>query len=616
MLSAYASEIVDTEGAAAVDKNAMLADDHTINLENRDGSNTVYLFSEPISFVDDNGNLKTKDISVEKQTDKKLKDNGYDYTNGQNDYRINFSKDSSKGIEAVIGNYSYSIVPYSDTKAEGTESVAEFSNEKFEVFQYENIYGEGTNLRFYPQLNGLKDEIVLNRNINKNSFSFELKTNNCTAKLNEDGTISIINNDDTVIQTFTAPFAYDSEYVEGDLNSHYVDCEYSLIDKDETSYIMTITVPNEWFTSDSTKYPVVIDPTTSQLGNYRDAGIYNKSTSASICYGKEETCCFGRASEYGYGRVLNQFTMPSEIKKGAVINSAYSWQRETTGRTTTTKVTPHMVTSAWYEGEVTWKTRPTYNSVKGTTRTINSKSTDDPDNKYWYKFNITNMVQKWADGTNKNYGFCFESSEETDGNYNWRAFTSRQYSSSAMRPYTVINYTNDTTAPTVTSVTGNISNWTQNNVTLTVNGAKDNNGGSGLHSSPYSFSTTKGSYSWQSANSKTFSSNCTVYVYVRDAMGNIRLVSTQTINKIDKTAPSVSSVTGNPTKWTMDKVTLTASSSDSESGIKDYSFSSTEGAYSWQSENTKTFSENQTVYIYARDNAGNISKPVQIILIK
>ncbi len=610
MLSAYASEIVDTEGAAAVDKNAMLADDHTINLENRDGSNTVYLFSEPISFVDDNGNLKTKDISVEKQTDKKLKDNGYDYTNGQNDYRINFSKDSSKGIEAVIGNYSYSIVPYSDTKAEGTESVAEFSNEKFEVFQYENIYGEGTNLRFYPQLNGLKDEIVLNRNINKNSFSFELKTNNCTAKLNEDGTISIINNDDTVIQTFTAPFAYDSEYVEGDLNSHYVDCEYSLIDKDETSYIMTITVPNEWFTSDSTKYPVVIDPTTSQLGNYRDAGIYNKSTSASICYGKEETCCFGRASEYGYGRVLNQFTMPSEIKKGAVINSAYSWQRETTGRTTTTKVTPHMVTSAWYEGEVTWKTRPTYNSVKGTTRTINSKSTDDPDNKYWYKFNITNMVQKWADGTNKNYGFCFESSEETDGNYNWRAFTSRQYSSSAMRPYTVINYTNDTTAPTAT-INVSTTSWTNGSVVLSVSNAKDNNGGSGLNSSAYSFSTSASEYCWGTTTSKSFDLNTTVYISVRDAVGNIKTY-TQKISNIDKTAPSVSSVTCNPTKWTMDKVTLTASSNDSESGIKDYSFSSTEGAYSWQSENTKTFSKNQTVYIYARDNAGNISKPVQI----
>ena len=610
MLSAYASEIVDTEGAVAVDENAMLADNHTINLENKDGSNTVYLFSEPISFVDDNGNLKTKDISVKKQTDKKLKDNGYDYTNGQNDYRINFSKDSSKGIEAVIGNYSYSIIPYSDTKAEGTESSAEFLNEKFEVFQYENIYGEGTNLRFYPQLNGVKDEIVLNRNINQNSFSFELKTNNCTAKLNDDGAISIINNDDIVIQTFTAPFAYDSEYVEGDLNSHYVDCEYSLIDKDETSYIMTITVPNEWLTSDSTKYPVIIDPTTSQLGNYRDAGIYNKSTSASICYGKEATCCFGRASEYGYGRVLNQFTMPSEIKKGAVINSAYSWQRETTGRTTSTKVTPHMVTSAWYEGEVTWKTRPTYNSVTGTTRTISSKSTDDPDNKYWYKFNITNMVQKWADGTNTNYGFCFESSEETDGNYNWRAFTSRQYSSSAMRPYTVINYTNDTTAPTAT-INVSTTSWTNGSVVLSVSNAKDNNGGSGLNSSAYSFSTSASEYCWGTTTSKSFDLNTTVYISVRDAVGNIKTY-TQKISNIDKTAPSVSSVTGNPTKWTMDKVTLTASSNDSESGIKDYSFSSTEGAYSWQSENTKTFSENQTVYIYSRDNAGNISEPVQI----
>ena len=140
-----------------------------------------------------------------------------------------------------------------------------------------------------------------------------------------------------------------------------------------------------------------------------------------------------------------------------------------------------------------------------------------------------------------------------------------------------------------------------------MNGAADNSGGVGLHSTPYSFSTTKGSYNWQSAKTKTFTSNCTVYVYVRDAWDNIRLVSTQTINKIDKTAPTTPTVTGNPTDWTDSSVTLTASSSDSASGVKDYSFSSTAGTYSWQTSNTKTFNENQTVYIYARDNAGNIS---------
>ena len=34
-----------TKGAVAVDEKSMLADNHIIDLENRDGSNTVYLFS-------------------------------------------------------------------------------------------------------------------------------------------------------------------------------------------------------------------------------------------------------------------------------------------------------------------------------------------------------------------------------------------------------------------------------------------------------------------------------------------------------------------------------------------------------------------------------------------
>lgn len=88
MLSAYASEFVETKGAVAVDKESMLEDNSIIDLKNKDGSNTVYLFSEPISYTDENGNLKTKDISVEKQSDKALKSNGYEYTNGQNDYRF------------------------------------------------------------------------------------------------------------------------------------------------------------------------------------------------------------------------------------------------------------------------------------------------------------------------------------------------------------------------------------------------------------------------------------------------------------------------------------------------------------------------------------------------
>ena len=278
MLSAYAAEIVDTDGVIAVDEKMMLADDHTINLINKDDTNTVYIFSEPISFTDENGDLKTKDISVEK-ADLSLKRQGYEYTNGQNDYRINFSKDKDKGIKVEYKDISYSIIPQSIIEVEGDESVAEYLDENFEVFQYENLYGNGTNLRYYPQLNGVKDEIVLNQNINKNVFSFELKTENCTAQLNEDGTVSLIDTDGIAIQTFNAPYAYDSVYVEGDRNEHVTDCFYSLTDKGNNRYNLSINVSKEWLESSSTVYPVIIDPNnegeTGRLYQNKDASVYS-----------------------------------------------------------------------------------------------------------------------------------------------------------------------------------------------------------------------------------------------------------------------------------------------------------------------------------------------------
>ena len=611
MLSAYAAEIVDTKGAASVNEEAMLADNHLIDLENIDGSNTVYLFSEPISYTDENGNLKTKDISVKKQTDKDLESEGYEYTNGQNDYRINFSKASDRGVLVQFDGGAYSIVPQGKFEVEGRKGVSEYLGSSFEVFEYENLYGVGTNLKFYPQLNGVKDEIVLNQNINKNAFSFELKTENCYAVLNDDGTVALISNkDESVVQTFTAPFAYDREYVEGDQNNHYINCKYSLEETGNDTYLLTVTVDKAWLESEATVYPVVIDPTTSNISNYKDAGIYSSATSRVIPYGNEATCCFGRTSntEYGYGRVLNYFSWPDAIKKGAVINSAYIWERETTGRTTTTYVAPCLISEHWVEGSVTWENRPGYyTSTTMAKKNINSKSTDKSNDPYWYKFDIAKAVKYWADGTYHNYGLLFRSSEEDDGNYNWRAFASKQHSTSSYRPYTVINYTNDTTAPTVTSVTGNPTNWTNSSVTLTVNGAADNSGGAGLHTTAYSFSTTKDSYSWQSGKTKTFSSNCTVYVYVRDALENIRLVSTQKITKIDKTKPTTPAVTGAPTEWTNQNYVLTATSTDSQSGIAEYSFSTKADTYAWQTGNTKTYTGNGTVYVYTKDNAGNIS---------
>ena len=80
----------------------------------------------------------------------------------------------------------------------------------------------------------------------------------------------------------------------------------------DNEYILSVTVLDKWLNSKDTVYPVTIDPTTSNISNHFDAGVYSSKSSNN--YGNEQTCCFGRASEYGYGRVYTHFTMPTAIK--------------------------------------------------------------------------------------------------------------------------------------------------------------------------------------------------------------------------------------------------------------------------------------------------------------
>lgn len=165
----------------------------------------------------------------------------------------------------------------------------------------------------------------------------------------------------------------------------------------------------------------------------------------------------------------------------------------------------------------------------------------------------------------------------------------------------------DKASPTFSNITKTPTGWTADNVTLTIKEATDN-GGSGLNSTPYSFSTEQGEYNWQASNvSSSYSQNQTIYVYIRDALGNVSDASIVNITNIDNTLPLITGVTGNPTDWTGNNVTLTVNANDNVSGLaaEAYSF---DGGTTWQSENTKTYDENTDgVAVKVKDNAGNIA---------
>ena len=158
----------------------------------------------------------------------------------------------------------------------------------------------------------------------------------------------------------------------------------------------------------------------------------------------------------------------------------------------------------------------------------------------------------------------------------------------------------DNQAPTIKNVTGN-EKWTKDKVILTVN-AEDSL--SGLATEAYSFDNGQ---IWQKENAKTYTENIQgVIIKVRDAVGNVATSSVININKIDNQAPTIKSITGNPTQWTKDKVTLTVNAEDSLSGLATEAYSFDNGQ-TWQKENTKTYTKNtQGIIIKVRDAIGNV----------
>ena len=157
----------------------------------------------------------------------------------------------------------------------------------------------------------------------------------------------------------------------------------------------------------------------------------------------------------------------------------------------------------------------------------------------------------------------------------------------------------DHTAPTITNVTGNPDKWTNQNVTLTVNGAKDKGDnnvepGSGLADAAYSFD---GGVTWQASASYTFKENKSgIVIKVRDKLGNIYTHSSIAITKIDQTPPKCIS-SGGSDAWTNNSRTLVGKCTDGESGCK----GNVSWFINWQGNWTKL--SPGTVY----DNAGNFT---------
>ncbi|WMJ83157.1 DUF6273 domain-containing protein [Oscillospiraceae bacterium MB24-C1] len=160
----------------------------------------------------------------------------------------------------------------------------------------------------------------------------------------------------------------------------------------------------------------------------------------------------------------------------------------------------------------------------------------------------------------------------------------------------------DTTKPVVSAVTVPDA-WATNNA-VSINASDD---ASGINTYAVSSTNSVPSTGWQTGNSFTLTSNGTYYAWAKDAAGNVSAGYAFTVNRIDTTKPTVTSVTV-PTAWGSNS-TVTVEATDAESSVAAYAISSTDTVPSsgWQASSKFTIAANGTYYAWAKDQAGNVS---------
>lgn len=117
---------------------------------------------------------------------------------------------------------------------------------------YKNVFGIGTSLRYTPNLSGVKEDIILEKDIGKNRFEFTLTAEGLEPKVTENGVV-FYDKEGNEIMHFDKIVAYDA-------NGKFIDGDIQVSKKDNEQYLIAVSVSNEFLKASDTAYPICIDP--------------------------------------------------------------------------------------------------------------------------------------------------------------------------------------------------------------------------------------------------------------------------------------------------------------------------------------------------------------------
>ena len=201
------------------------------------------------------------------------------YTTLDNDVYALFPTNLAQGMTLVFGEHSVRMTPSGSglTVTAGgnvtkTTTASLADSDVAERLLYPNVFGLGTAVQYTPTLTGVKEEILLSRNVGKNSFAFLLETGGLILT-EQSGQFTLVDPETgQKVGALGEIIVFDSagQIVRGSMTAQTILAGQK--------YGITISVDQE-FLANAT-YPVSIDLAISctmrTSSNIEDVGLYNR----------------------------------------------------------------------------------------------------------------------------------------------------------------------------------------------------------------------------------------------------------------------------------------------------------------------------------------------------
>lgn len=323
------------------------------------------------------------------------------YTNKQSDIDVKLPSEikENKGITFEYGKTKVDLIP--------TEGDYSKSAVKENAILYNDVY-DGIDVQYTIHELGLKEDIILNKHVDKTSFTYKLDTHGAEARL-ENGVINLYEKkSDEPALTLSAPMMTDAD-------ANVCENVELTLTEEKGEYIVTVTADKDWLDAAERAYPVKIDPnftvptskftvvTASEL-----RGVYLGKSYGYAGHLTDDNIGVPGAGDLGKTRMYFEIDEDfSSIPEGSKINSASLRIYQYMNYSSNTDFQCFRIEDPWSSNTLEWADAIKLNQSPCGETSIVSSSVG------FHEFDCRETVNNWVQGIQENYGLVVQATDET-----------------------------------------------------------------------------------------------------------------------------------------------------------------------------------------------------------